>query len=86
MCVCCRCQLTANTSLFSLANQLLFDVATSLTKLSMLSLIYRVVSAENSRYRYVVLGLAAVVLTDGLIFFFITVFQCRCVSLTTHMQ
>lgn len=67
----------ANSDPFSLANQLLFDVATTLTKLSMLSLIYRVVSADKSRYRYVVLALAAVVLTDGLIFFFITTFQCR---------
>lgn len=46
----------------------------------MLALIYRVVSADNSRYRYVVLALATVVLTDGLIFFFITTFQCRYVS------
>lgn len=67
----------ANDAPFSLANQLLFDVATSLTKLSMLSLIYRVVSADRSRYRYVVLALAAVVFTDGLIFFFITTFQCQ---------
>lgn len=67
----------ANDAPFSLANQLLFDVATSLTKLSMLSLIYRVVSADRSRYRYVVLALAAVVFTDSLIFFFITVFQCQ---------
>lgn len=46
----------------------------------MLSLIYRVVSADKSRYRYVVLALAAVVVTDGLVFFFITTFQCRYVS------
>lgn len=61
----------------SLANQLLFDLATSLTKLSMLALIYRVVSADKSRYRYVVLALAAVVTTDSMIFFFITTFQCQ---------
>lgn len=72
--------LTKPSIQFSLANQLLFDVATSLTKLSMLSLIYRVVSVEKSRYRYVVLALAAVVMTDGLIFFFVTTFQCRPVS------
>ncbi|KAL1875225.1 hypothetical protein Daus18300_003296 [Diaporthe australafricana] len=65
---------------FSLANQLLFDLATSLTKLSMLALIYRVVSADKSRYRYVVLALAAIVTADSLIFFFITTFQCRPVS------
>ncbi|KAG8161875.1 hypothetical protein KVR01_008862 [Diaporthe batatas] len=65
---------------FSLANQLLFDVSTSLTKLSMLSLIYRVVAVEKSRYRYVVLALAAIVFSDSLIFFFITTFQCRPVS------
>jgi hypothetical protein len=58
----------------------LFDIATSLTKLSMLSLIYRVVSVEKSRYRYVPLTLAAIVFTDSLIFLFVTMFQCRCVS------
>ncbi|KAK2605492.1 hypothetical protein N8I77_008325 [Diaporthe amygdali] len=73
-------ELTKPSLQISLANQLLFDLATSLTKLSMLALIYRVVSADNSRYRYVVLALATVVLTDGLIFFFITTFQCRPVS------
>ncbi|KKY38194.1 putative integral membrane protein [Diaporthe ampelina] len=75
-----RIELTKPSLQFSLANQLLFDLATSLTKLSMLSLIYRVVSADKSRYRYVVLALAAVVLSDGMIFFFITTFQCRPVS------
>ncbi|POS70804.1 integral membrane protein [Diaporthe helianthi] len=73
-------ELTTPSIQFSLSNQLLFDVATTLTKLSMLSLIYRVVSVEKSRYRYVVQALAAVVLTDGLIFFFVTTFQCRQVS------
>lgn len=61
----------------SLSSQLLFDLSTSLTKLSMLSLIYRVVSVDNSRYRYVVIAVAAIVTLDGIIFFFIVTFQCR---------
>lgn len=55
----------------------MFDLSTNLTKLSMLALIYRIVSVKNSRYRYVVLVLAVLVALDGILFFFITTFQCR---------
>lgn len=58
----------------------MFDLSTNLTKLSMLSLIYRVVSVNNSRYRYLVILLAAVVALDGTLFFFIAMFQCRYVQ------
>lgn len=44
----------------------------------MLSLIYRVVSVDRSRYRYIVLAVSCIVALDGLIFFFVTIFQCRC--------
>lgn len=46
----------------------------------MLSLIYRVVSVDKSRYRYAVILLAAIVAADSLIFFFIATFQCRYVA------
>ncbi|KAF3770175.1 hypothetical protein M406DRAFT_232296, partial [Cryphonectria parasitica EP155] len=59
----------------SLASQLLFDLSTTLTKLSMLSLIYRVVSIDNSRYRYIVIAVAAFVSLDGLIFFILVTFH-----------
>lgn len=64
-------------TVYSLASQLLFALATTLTKLSMLSLIYRVVSADNSRYKHYVTAVSAVVALDGLIFIFIVIFQCR---------
>ncbi|CAN8096919.1 unnamed protein product [Discula destructiva] len=60
----------------SLASQLLFGLSTSLTKLSMLALIWRVVSVDGTSYRYVVIAVAIIVSLDGFIFFFVTLFQC----------
>lgn len=61
----------------SLASQLLFDVSTTLTKLSILALIWRVVSVQEGSHKYVVLIVAITVAVDGLAFFFVTLFQCR---------
>lgn len=46
----------------------------------MLALIYRVVSVDRSRYRYVVLAVACVVALDGFIFFLVATFQCSPIS------
>lgn len=62
---------------FSLVVQVVFDVATSLTKLSMLALIYRVVTAGLSSMRYFVIIFAGVIAVNCLLFVFITIFQCR---------
>lgn len=59
--------------------QLLFDLATTLTKLSMLALIYRLVSVSESRYRYLVISVIGLVSFDGIIFFILVIFQCRSV-------
>lgn len=61
----------------SLASQLVFDLSTSLTKLSILALIWRLVSLNGSPYKYAVLLLATIVALDVTIFFFLTLFQCR---------
>lgn len=55
----------------------MFDLSTSLTKLSMLALVWRVVSVDQGRYKYAVMLLAIIVGLDAAVFFFITVFQCR---------
>ncbi|KAJ4391468.1 hypothetical protein N0V93_005085 [Gnomoniopsis smithogilvyi] len=60
----------------SLASQLMFDLSTTLTKLSMLALIWRVVSLNQGRYKYAVIVVALIVAIDGIVFFFITTFQC----------
>ncbi|PSR94401.1 hypothetical protein BD289DRAFT_451330 [Coniella lustricola] len=64
----------------SLLSQLLFDLATTLTKLSMLSLIYRVVSVNAGPYRHVVTFVITLVSLDGLIFFILVAFQCNPMS------
>ena len=61
----------------SLANQILFDLATSLTKLSMLALIYRLTVAGESRTRYLVIAVAVVVTGGLIVFVLVTIFQCR---------
>lgn len=55
----------------------MFDLSTTLTKLSMLALVWRVVSFDHGRYKYAVLVVAAIVAIDGIVFFFVAMFQCR---------
>lgn len=60
-----------------MATQILFDIATSLTKLSMLALMYRLMTASQSRMRYVAIALALIIAANCFIFVVVTVFQCR---------
>ncbi|KAK1768473.1 hypothetical protein QBC33DRAFT_557930 [Phialemonium atrogriseum] len=71
--------ITASLQL-SLVVQILFDIATSLTKLSMLALIYRVVRAGLSTMRYFIVFFACIVGLNCLLFVFITLFQCSPIS------
>jgi hypothetical protein len=68
--------------LSSLAKHCLFDLGTTLTKLSMLSLIYRLTAASASRMRHVVTIVAVIVAAGGLVFIIVTIFQCRYASRT----
>ena len=61
----------------SLATVILFDIATNLTKLSMLALIYKLMLACESRMRYVAIGLSIFVACDSMVFVLVTIFQCR---------
>ncbi|OIW33761.1 hypothetical protein CONLIGDRAFT_677512 [Coniochaeta ligniaria NRRL 30616] len=63
-----------------LATQVLFDIATTLTKLSMLALIYRIAAAGASRMRFFVTIFASLIGLNGLLFVFITMLQCSPVS------
>jgi hypothetical protein len=60
-----------------LATQILFDMATTLTKLSMLALLYRIAAAGVSRMRFFVIIFASIIGLNGLLFVFITMLQCR---------
>ncbi|KAK8114389.1 Integral membrane protein [Apiospora kogelbergensis] len=65
----------------SLATLVLFDIATSLTKLSMLAMLYKLTSASaDKKMNIVILGLSAIISLNAFIFIFVTVFQCRQVS------
>ena len=59
-----------------LATQILFDAATSLTKLSMLTLTYRIIGSGSALLRNVIIGVMSVVVLQGTIFMFIVIFQC----------
>lgn len=62
----------------SLATLVLFDIATSLTKLSMLAMLYKLTSASaDKKMNIVILGLSAIISLNAFIFIFVTVFQCR---------
>ncbi|KUJ19087.1 uncharacterized protein LY89DRAFT_731510 [Mollisia scopiformis] len=64
-----------------LCTEVLFCLATSLTKLSMLTLIYRLVSHSSSIISRVILGAIVLVSAQGTAFVFAAIFQCRTPSL-----
>ncbi|KAH9903640.1 hypothetical protein F4778DRAFT_790696 [Xylariomycetidae sp. FL2044] len=65
----------------SMVETILFDLATSLTKLSMLAIVYRIDTAsKNMRMKTFVLALATVISLNGFLFIIVTIFQCRPVS------
>ncbi|KAK8138345.1 hypothetical protein PG984_001725 [Apiospora sp. TS-2023a] len=65
----------------SLATLMLFDAATSLTKLSMLAMLYKLTSASaDRRMNIVIMALAALISLNAFIFVIVEVFQCRPLS------
>ncbi|KAK4200476.1 hypothetical protein QBC40DRAFT_339826 [Triangularia verruculosa] len=63
-----------------LVEQILFALATGLTKLSVLALVYRVVDCSTGRTKHVVLVLSGIVSLDTTVFVFVTIFQCSPIS------
>jgi hypothetical protein len=70
-------QLLRRVTIFSLSSQIIFDVSTSLTKLSMLALLYRFAKAAESRMKLWVKVVGGIISLNCILFVFITVFQCR---------
>jgi hypothetical protein len=60
-----------------LASQVLFDAATTFTKLSMLTLTYRIIGSGSKMLRKATIGVMTVVAVQGTIFAFTVIFQCR---------
>lgn len=59
-----------------LVQQLLFDVATSFTKLSILIVVCRLAVAKHSRMRWAAIIIAHIIALNMLLFLFISIFQC----------
>lgn len=71
-----------------LVHLFLFDIATSLTKLSMLAMVRRLTAASNNKIEnIIVLALAALITVNCFIFIMVEAFQCRYVlhSLPTYI-
>ncbi|KAI0526294.1 hypothetical protein F5B22DRAFT_641443 [Xylaria bambusicola] len=65
----------------TLVHLFLFDLATSLTKLSMLAMVRRLTTASNNKVENaIVLALAVLITTNCFIFIMVETFQCRPVS------
>ncbi|KAK8049835.1 hypothetical protein PG994_011565 [Apiospora phragmitis] len=65
----------------SLATLILFDATTSLTKLSMLAMLYKLSTAStDKKMNVVILGLSALISLNAFIFLMVELFQCRTIS------
>ncbi|KAF6844570.1 integral membrane protein [Colletotrichum musicola] len=64
-----------------LASQILFDLATSFTKLSMLALIYRIAHEASRKFCLLVIGLEILIAVNGVVFMLVAMLQCRPLSL-----
>jgi hypothetical protein len=60
-----------------LSSQVLFTLSLTLTKCSMLALVYRIVSKTSGIFPRIVIGAIILVAVEGSLFCFIVVFQCR---------
>ena len=57
--------------------EILFDAATTLTKLSMLTLTYRIIGSGSKVLQWVIIGVISEVALQGILFSVIVIFQCR---------
>ncbi|KAK1599162.1 uncharacterized protein LY79DRAFT_665681 [Colletotrichum navitas] len=60
-----------------LASQILFDLATSFTKLSMLALVYRIACAASNKLRILVMTLQIIISVNCIVFMLVSMLQCR---------
>ncbi|KZL69063.1 integral membrane protein [Colletotrichum incanum] len=60
-----------------LASQILFDLATSFTKLSTLALMYRIACAASNKLRVLVMALQIFISVNCIVFMLVAMLQCR---------
>ncbi|OHE90602.1 integral membrane protein [Colletotrichum orchidophilum] len=60
-----------------LAGQILFDLATSFTKLSMLALMYRIACTASNKLRLLVVVLQVLISVNCIVFMLVAMLQCR---------
>jgi hypothetical protein len=58
-------------------SQMMFALATTLTKLSILTLTYRITSKAAHRLGPFIVAMMVVISLEGVLFCFIVIFQCR---------
>lgn len=59
-----------------LTTQILFSAATTLTKLSMLVLVYRIVTESSKKLPKIIIGVMALIALEGVAFILGVMFQC----------
>lgn len=69
-----------------IVTQVMFGLATTLIKCSMLTLTYRILTSASSRLRPWILVAMVVIILEGIAFCFVVTFQCRCVEPGTFPQ
>ncbi|KAJ3957496.1 hypothetical protein N0V92_005927 [Colletotrichum tropicale] len=63
-----------------LASQILFDLTTSFTKLSMLALVYRIAHEASRKFSLLVIGLGVFISINCVVFMMVAMLQCRPLS------
>ncbi|KZL68360.1 integral membrane protein [Colletotrichum tofieldiae] len=70
-------EMLAGSLQIGLASQILFDLATSFTKLSMLALMYRIACAASNKLRVLVIALQVFISVNCIVFMLVAMLQCR---------
>ena len=60
-----------------ITSAILFSVATTLTKCSMLTLMYRIIEPSSRRFGRIIIGAIVIVAAESVIFVFLVLLQCR---------
>lgn len=66
--------------------QVCFSLATGLTKCSMLTLVYRIVSKGSGHFPKLVLGVIILIVIQMIIYCFMVVFQCKYVTIASPLS
>lgn len=68
-----------------IGTQVCFSLASGLTKCSMLTLVYRIVSKGSGHFPKLVLGVLILIIVQTILFCFMVIFQCKYVTLVSTL-